>query len=255
MDIRVEGKTAVVTGASRGIGLAIANRLLEAGAKVMLSSRSEANLRAAADTLSRYGDCIEVCAAHVGRSADAQRLITTAKDRFGSVDILINNAGTNPYFGPLVDIDEVRMQKTYEINQASIVTHARAAWHAGMKDHGGVILNIASIGGLRPEPGIGWYNTTKAAVIFLTAQLAVEMSPRVRVNGIAPGLVRTDLARALWEKNEDAVARHIPMRRIGEPDDIATAALFLTSGASSWLTGQTIVIDGGTSTQSTGGVS
>src|SRR5665811_1017525 len=139
----------------------------------------------------------------INRPADADRLIATTMERFGAVDILVNNAGTNPYFGPLVDIDDVRMQKTYEINQASIVTHVRAAWHAWMKDHGGSILNIASVGGLGPEPGIGWYNATKAAVIHLTKQFSLELAPGVRVNAIAPGLVRTELARALWEPHEE----------------------------------------------------
>ena len=255
MEIRVDGKVAVVTGGSRGIGLAIAKRLVEAGAQVMLSSRSAENLTLAASTLELFSDHVATCVAHVGRPEDANRLMTATIERFGALDFLVNNAGTNPYFGPLVDIDDVRLQKTYEINQASIVTHVRAAWHAGLKDRGGAILNIASIGGTRPEPGIGWYNATKAAVIHLTAQLSLELAPLIRVNAIAPGLVRTELARGLWEKNEATVARHIPMHRLGEPDDIATMALFLLSDAASWLTGQTIVVDGGTTTQSTGGVS
>jgi NAD(P)-dependent dehydrogenase (short-subunit alcohol dehydrogenase family) len=124
-----------------------------------------------------------------------------------------------------------------------------------MKNNGGSILNIASIGGLGPEPGIGWYNVTKAAVIHTTTQLAYELAPSVRVNAIAPGLVKTDLARALWENREEQVAKHIPLRRLGEVDDIATMALFLASDAASWMTGQTIVIDGGTTNQPTGGVS
>ena len=255
MELRLDDQCAVVTGASRGIGLAIAERYLQAGAKVMLSSRSADNLGEAAAALAQYEGSFDTCVAHVGRPADADRLIASTCERFGGVDILVNNAGTNPYFGPLVDIDDVRMQKTYEINQASIVTHVRAAWHASMKDRGGSILNIASIGGIRPEPGIGWYNTTKAAVIHLTTQLSIELAPSVRVNAIAPGLVRTELARGLWEKNEAAISRHIPLRRLGEPDDIATMALFLVSREASWVTGQTMVVDGGTSTQSTGGVS
>jgi len=156
-------------------------------------------------------------------------------------------------YGPLVDIDDARMLKTYEINQASIVTHTAAAWHQWMKDHGGVVLNIASVGGLEPEPGIGWYNVTKAAVIHLTKQLAWELSPGVRVNAIAPGLVRTDLARKLWEEHEEQITKRIPLRRLGEPDDIARAALMLVSDDSSWMTGQTVVIDGGTTNQPSGG--
>ncbi|MEI8126647.1 MAG: SDR family oxidoreductase [Actinomycetota bacterium] len=254
MEILLTGKTAVVTGASRGIGLAIATRLAEAGANVMLSSRSQENLDEAAGTLAQFGERIATCAAHVGRPADAERLVATTMDRFGRLDILVNNAATNPYFGPLVEIDDVRLQKTYEINQASIVTHTRAAWNAAMKQNGGVILNVASIGGLGPEPGIGWYNVTKAAVIHLTKQLAYELGPHVRVNAIAPGLVRTEMARGLWERHEEKIASHIPLRRLGEPDDIATMALMLVSDATSWMTGQVVVVDGGTVNQPTGGV-
>jgi NAD(P)-dependent dehydrogenase (short-subunit alcohol dehydrogenase family) len=123
-----------------------------------------------------------------------------------------------------------------------------------MARRGGSILNIASVGGLGPEPGIGWYNVTKAAVIHITRQLAYELAPGVRVNGLAPGLVKTAFARALWEGREEALAAHIPLRRIGEPDDIAAAALFLSSDAASWITGQTLVVDGGTTNQPSGGV-
>jgi NAD(P)-dependent dehydrogenase (short-subunit alcohol dehydrogenase family) len=254
VELRLDGQTALVTGASRGIGLAIASRMAQAGARVMLSSRSEENLRAARETLREHGDAVEHCAAHVGRPADARRLVATTLERFGSLDVLVNNAATNPYFGPLVDIDDERMRKTYEINQASVLTHVREAWHAWMREHGGAVINISSVGGLGPEPGIGWYNVTKAAVIHLTKQLAYELAPGVRVNALAPGLVRTELARALWEPHEERIASHIPLRRLGEPDDIAGAALFLASPAAQWLTGQTIVVDGGTTTQPTGGV-
>jgi NAD(P)-dependent dehydrogenase (short-subunit alcohol dehydrogenase family) len=220
----------------------------------MLSSRSEENLATAAATLSRFGDRVATCAAHVGRSEDASRLIAATIERFGSLYGLVNNAATNPYFGPMVEIDDERMRKTYEINQASVLTHTRAAWHAALQEHGGVIVNIASVGGLGPEPGIGWYNVTKAAVIHLTKQLSWELAPNVRVNAIAPGLVRTELARGLWEDHEAIIAQHIPLGRLGEPDDIGTVALWLLSDAARWVTGQTIVVDGGTLTQPSGGV-
>jgi NAD(P)-dependent dehydrogenase (short-subunit alcohol dehydrogenase family) len=255
MEIQLEGRTALVTGASRGIGLAMAQRCAEAGANVMLSSRSADNLAEAASNLSQYGDRIATCASHVGRAADADALVAATMECFGRLDILVNNAGTNPYFGPMAEIDDVRLQKTFEINQASIVTHVRAAWRAWMADNGGCVLNIASVGGLGPEPGIGWYNATKAAVIHLTRQFAMELAPNVRVNCIAPGLVRTELARALWEPHEARVARNIPLGRIGEPDDIARVALFLVSDAASWMTGQTVVVDGGSTNQASGAVS
>jgi NAD(P)-dependent dehydrogenase (short-subunit alcohol dehydrogenase family) len=179
-------------------------------------------------------------------------------DRFGGVDILVNNAGTNPYFGPMIDIDVVRAQKTFEVNQLAIVLWTAAAVKAGLGSGGigsGSIINVASIGGLGVEPGIGWYNVTKAAVLHLTRQFSFELAPAVRVNALAPGLVKTKLASALWEgRGEDRIAAHIPLRRLGMPDDIATAALFLASDASSWMTGQTLVIDGGTTAQPSGGV-
>ena len=229
--------------------------MAEAGANVVLSSRKADGLAEAAATLSGLDGQVATVVAHVGRPDQAVSAVAQTIEHFGTCDILVNNAGTNPYFGPMVDISVEAMQKTYEINQASILTFTQAAWHQYMKEHGGSILNIASIGGLGPEPGIGWYNVSKAAVIHTTSQLAYELAPTVRVNAIAPGLVKTDLARALWEGREEAVAKHIPLRRLGEVDDIAAMALFLSSSAASWITGQTIVIDGGTTNQPTGGVS
>ena len=255
MELRLDGKTALITGGSRGIGLQIGYRMAEAGANVVLTSRKEQGLAEAAATLEGVPGQVATVVSHVGRPEDADKAVSFAMERFGAVDILVNNAGTNPYFGPMIDITPELMRKTYEINQASILTFSQAAWHQSMKNNGGSILNIASIGGLGPEPGIGWYNVTKAAVIHTTTQLAYELAPSVRVNAIAPGLVKTDLARALWENREEQVAKHIPLRRLGEVDDIATMALFLSSDAASWITGQTIVIDGGTTNQPTGGVS
>ncbi len=193
--------------------------------------------------------------AHAGSREAANDLAAWVVATCGSLDVLVNNAATNPYFGPLVDIDDVRMAKTYEVNQAAIVTHVSAAWHAWMREHGGSILNVASIGGLSVEPGIGWYNVTKAAVIHLTKQFAFELAPRVRVNAIAPGLVRTAFARGLWEEHEQAVASNIPLGRIGEPADIASLAVTLVSDDASWVTGQTFVVDGGTTVTPSGGVS
>jgi NAD(P)-dependent dehydrogenase (short-subunit alcohol dehydrogenase family) len=220
----------------------------------MLVSRSAENLVAAAASLEGLRGDVAWTVGHVGRSEQADAAVAATIERFGAVDVLVNNAGTNPYMGPLVGIDDARLQKTYEINQASVVTWSRAAWAQWMNAHGGNILNIASIGGLGPEPQIGWYNVTKAAVIHLTRQLAYELAPTVRVNGIAPGLVRTELARGLWEKHEELVAARIPLRRIGEVTDIAPMALLLVSDAGSWITGQVVVVDGGTTTQPSGGV-
>ena len=256
MEISVERRTALVTGASRGIGLAIAHRLVESGARVVISSRKQENLDHALRSFAPASrDRVLAVVAHVGSPDDASMLVERALEQFGALDILVNNAGTNPYFGPLVEIDGARMQKTFEVNQASVVLHTAAAWHQYMARHGGVVLNIASVGGLGPEPGLGWYNVTKAAVIHLTKQFAYELAPTVRVNAIAPGLVRTELARELWMEHEEQVRSHIPLGRLGEPDDIASLALALVSDATSWVTGQTFVIDGGTTNQPSGGVS
>jgi NAD(P)-dependent dehydrogenase (short-subunit alcohol dehydrogenase family) len=247
--------TCLVTGGSRGIGFEIAKVFCEAGGNVMLVSRKADNLEAAAHALRGHGGDVAWFVAHVAREDEANAAVAAAIDTFWALDALVNCAGTNPYMGPLMQIDDVRMQKTIEINQTSVLIWSRAAWRAWMNEHGGVILNIASIGGIGVEPNIGWYNVTKSAVIHLTRQLSWELAPGVRVNGIAPGLVRTELARSLWDGKEDKVATHIPLRRIGEVGDIAPMALLLLSDAGSWITGQTIIIDGGTLTQPSGGVS
>jgi len=251
MDLRLDGKVALVTGGSRGIGLATAARFAEAGAKVMLSSRKAEGLEAAAASV---GGEVAWFAANVGDPEQAQACVAHTMDRFGSIDILVNNAGTNPYFGPIADIDLPRANKTVQVNQTAVLVWSQLAFKASMADGGGSIINVASIGGYSVEPGIGWYDVTKAAVIHLTRQLAAELGP-VRVNAIAPGLVRTDLARALWERGEDAIGRRLPLGRIGEPDDVATTALFLASDAARWITGHTLVVDGGALVAPGGGVS
>jgi NAD(P)-dependent dehydrogenase (short-subunit alcohol dehydrogenase family) len=255
MELSLTDKTALVTGGSRGIGLGIAARFLEAGANVMISSRTAEGLSDAAAVLVRDGaseERVAWTAAHVGRPEDAKRCVADTVARFGAIDILVNNAGTNPYFGPIIDIDLVRAQKTFEVNQLSVLVWTAAAVKAGLR---GSIINVASVGGLEVEPGIGWYNVTKAAVLHLTRQLSFELAPDVRVNALAPGLVKTKLAAALWEgPGEDRIAANIPLHRLGIPDDVATAALFLASDAASWVTGATFVVDGGTMAQPSGGV-
>jgi NAD(P)-dependent dehydrogenase (short-subunit alcohol dehydrogenase family) len=180
--------------------------------------------------------------------------VAATVERLGSVDILVNNAATNPYYGPMIDIDTSRADKTVRVNQSGYLEWVQAAWRAGMAEHGGAVLNLASVGGLSVEAGIGWYNVTKAAIIHLTSQLAGELGPKVRVNALAPGLVKTEFARALWEQGEEAIARRLPLRRLGVADDIANAALFLCSDAASWITGHTLVIDGGALCIASGGV-
>ncbi|HZU74729.1 MAG TPA: SDR family oxidoreductase [Acidimicrobiales bacterium] len=242
MELRLDGQVALVTGASRGIGKAIAQAFAEAGAKVMLSSRkAEALEKAAADMTGT----VEWFEANAGDPEAAAACVEATVQRLGGLDILVNNAATNPYMGPMVDIDVARADKTVQVNQRGIVIWTQCAWRAAMSEAGGNIINIASVGGMGVEGSIGYYNVTKAAVIHITKQFAHELAPKARVNAIAPGLVKTDMARALWENYGDAVARRLPMRRLGEPEDIAKAALFLASDASSWITGHTLVVDGG----------
>jgi len=252
----LEGKTAVITGASRGIGLAMADRFLDAGANVMLCSRKADDLaEATAGLIAGGADPAKVAwrAAHVGEAAQAQACLAETVERFGGLDVLVNNAGTNPYFGPMIDIDVARAQKTFEVNQLAVLMWTSYAVKAGLLR--GSVINVASIGGLGVEPGIGWYNVTKAAVLHIPRQLAFELAPDIRVNALAPGLVKTQLARALWEGlGEEGVAAHIPLRRLGLPDDIAAAALFLASDSASWITGQTLVVDGGSTAQPSGGL-
>jgi NAD(P)-dependent dehydrogenase (short-subunit alcohol dehydrogenase family) len=255
MELDLTGKTALITGGSRGIGLATAARFAEAGANVMLSSRTADDLGEAAQDIVRGGvpeERVAWTAAHVGHPEDAEMCVAATVSRFGGIDVLVNNAGTNPYFGPLIDLDVTRAQKIFEVNQLSVLLWTAAAVKAGL--HGSVI-NVASVGGLGVEPNIGWYNVTKAAVLHLTRQLSFELAPNVRVNALAPGLVKTKLAAALWEgPRGDRVVSHIPMGRIGMPDDVATAALFLASDAAAWITGQVFVVDGGTTSRPSGGV-
>jgi NAD(P)-dependent dehydrogenase (short-subunit alcohol dehydrogenase family) len=166
-------------------------------------------------------------------------------ERFGSLDILVNNAGTNAAYGPVVDQDHGRFAKTFDVNLWAPMLWTSLAWHGWMKDHGGNVVNTASAAGMIVSPDLGLYGASKAALIHVTKQLALELGPRVRVNAIAPGVVRTRLAEALWKDNEAAVAADTPLGRIGEPEDIGAAVAFLASDGASWITGETLLIDGG----------
>jgi NAD(P)-dependent dehydrogenase (short-subunit alcohol dehydrogenase family) len=241
-DISLKGKVALVTGASRGIGKAIAKAYAGAGASVMLSSRKQDALEAAAGEI---GGDTAVFAANAGEPDQIEACVAATIERFGGVDILVNNAATNPYMGRTIDIDLPRFDKTWQVNYRGPVVWTQEAWNRSMAEKGGCVINIASVGGMSVENTIGHYNVTKAALIHLTKTLAADLAPGVRVNAIAPGLVKTDMARALWEPAEEALARHMPLHRLGEPEDIANAALFLASDLASWMTGHTLVVDGG----------
>ena len=238
----LSGRTAIITGASRGIGLAIAERLAAAGANVVLTARKQESADAAAEQVG--GGAIGVAAHAVDEDA-ARHCVDLALDRFGSIDILVNNAGTNPAFGPLIEQDHARFTKIFDVNLWAPLLWTSLAAKAWMVDHGGAIVHTASIGGMHQSPNMGMYNATKAALIHVTKQLALELSPRVRVNAICPGVVRTKLAEALWKDNEELVSQRTALGRIGEPADVAAAVAFLVSDEASWITGETMVIDGG----------
>jgi len=244
----LSGRVALVTGASRGIGSAIAETLAEHGANVVLSSRKQADLDAEAERINaRYAEKATPIAAHAGRQEDMERLVQDVMSRFSRIDILVNNAGTNPYFGPVLGAELSAWDKTFEVNLRGYFILTKLVYEASMEAHGGAIVNISSIGGLRPGIGLGVYNITKAGVIMLTRQLAREIGGKVRVNAVAPGLVKTRFAEALWGNQEilDRVLAQNPMGRIGVPDEIAAAVLFLASDAASYVNGEVLVVDGG----------
>jgi NAD(P)-dependent dehydrogenase (short-subunit alcohol dehydrogenase family) len=238
----LSGRTAIITGASRGIGLAIAQRLTAGGANVVLTARKQESADVAAEQVG--GRAIGVAAHAVDEDA-AKRCVDLTLDRFGSVDILVNNAGTNPAFGLLIDQDHARFAKIFDVNLWAPLLWTSLVVKSWMGEHGGAVLNTASIGGMHQSPAMGMYNATKAALIHVTKQLALELSPRIRVNAICPGVVRTKLAEALWKDHEDPLASSTALGRIGEPADVAAAVAFLVSDEASWITGETLVIDGG----------
>jgi NAD(P)-dependent dehydrogenase (short-subunit alcohol dehydrogenase family) len=240
--IDLQGKVALVTGASKGIGAGIARRLADSGASVMLSSRSIEKLEEA--TAAIAGDTA-VYAANAGRPDEAAACVEATIERFGRLDILVNNAATNPYFGRTIDVDLPRFDKIIEVNLRGPLVWTQEAWRRWMSEHGGCVINISSVGAFHYASPIGVYDMTKAALVHLTKQLASEVGPSVRVNAIAPGLVKTDFARALWEPAGEDAKRPWPLQRLGQPDDIAGAALFLASDLASWITGEVLVVDGG----------
>lgn len=251
MEITVTDKVAIVTGATRGIGLATARMLLESGAAgVTITSRRTENVESATEELEAAGfgpDRVFGLAARADDDEEADRTVAATIERFGALDILVNNAGTNPSGGPIMDVDMGAIDKTWLVNQRAPLVWSRVAHHAGMGDRGGVIVNVASVGGLRPSPIIGAYNVSKAALIHLTHQLAFELAPKVRVNAVAPAVVKTKLSELLWTADEEAAARTHPLGRLGVPDDVATAITYLASDQASWITGVVLPVDGGVS--------
>jgi len=241
---RFENQVALVTGASRGIGFAVAQRLVSEGARVCITARKAPALEAAVAELG--GPHHAIFAAGSGddpehRAAAVEATMAT----FGRLDILVNNTGINPTFGPLLDLEERLARKIFDVNVLSALSWIRLAHRAWLAEHGGAIVNIASVAGLGVSPGIAFYGITKAALINMTRQLAVELSPGVRVNAVAPAVVKTRFAEALYADNEEAVAANYLLKRLGEPADIGAAVAYLASADAAWMTGQTLVIDGG----------
>ncbi|MFF0474580.1 SDR family oxidoreductase [Streptomyces sp. NPDC004284] len=239
----LSGKVALVTGASRGIGYGVAEALVARGDRVVITGRGEEALKEAVERLG--ADRVIGVPGKAHDEAHQAAAVEAAMDGFGRLDFLVNNAGTNPVFGPLADLDLGVARKVFETNVISALGFAQRSWHAWQKEHGGAIVNIASIAGISASPFVGAYGVSKAAMINLTLQLAHEFAPLVRVNAIAPAVVKTKFARPLYEGREVEAAASYPLGRLGEPEDIGGAAAFLTSSQSEWITGQTLVVDGG----------
>jgi NAD(P)-dependent dehydrogenase (short-subunit alcohol dehydrogenase family) len=244
---RFAGKVALVTGASRGIGLGIAARIVAEGGKVVITARKQDGLDAGVAALGGAQNAISVA----GRGDDPEHQAATfaaLTAAYGRLDVLVNNTGINPAFGPLTDIGEDVARKIMDLNVLSALSWTRQALQAGLgADGNGAVVNIASVAGLSPAPGIAYYGVSKAALIGLTIQLAAELAPKVRVNAIAPAVVKTKFAAALYESDEEGVASAYPLKRLGEAEDVGAAAAYLASGDAGWITGQTLVLDGGMS--------
>ncbi len=242
------GKVAVITGSSKGIGKAIAEALARAGAKVVISSRKPDGCEPVAEAIRKEGREAIAIPCHIGRREECQSLIEKTRTHWGRIDTLVCNAAVNPYFGPMTGLTDEAFDKVMQTNVRSNLWLANLVQPEMAERRDGVIIIVSSIGGLKGTDSLGIYAISKAADMQLARNLAVEWGPHnIRVNCIAPGLVKTDFARALWENPKllESTQRRTPLRRIGDPDDIAGAAVFLASRAGAWMTGQTMVIDGG----------
>jgi NAD(P)-dependent dehydrogenase (short-subunit alcohol dehydrogenase family) len=239
------GRRAIVAGASRGIGWAIAAGLVGSGAQVVLTSRSRERAEQAAGEI---GDGAVGFEADVTDAIAAKACVDFAVERFGGIDILVNNAAEEPPIERLVDVDHGSFARTVDVNLWAPILWSGLVWRESMREaDGGVIVNTASLGGFEVAAGLGVYHMAKAGLVHLTRHLAVELAPRVRVNAVAPGITRTSMSRSVWEGNEEALAAMTPLGRIGEPGDIAPAVAFLCSDAAAWITGETLIVDGGES--------
>lgn len=244
MSARFTGKVAIVTGASRGIGLGIAQCLVDEGARVVITARGEEALAAAVEQLGGPEKALAV-AGKADDPAHQDETIAKALDTFGSVDVLVNNTGINPVYGPLIELDDAAIQKIFTVNVHSTMQWTRKVYEAAMKENGGSIVNLSSVAAVRQPHMIGFYGATKSMITHITKQYAMELGPDIRVNAIAPAVVKTRFAEKLYEAGEEKVAAAYPLKRLGEPEDIAALAAFLLSDEASWITGELVVADGG----------
>ncbi|MBF6237515.1 3-oxoacyl-[acyl-carrier-protein] reductase FabG [Nocardia otitidiscaviarum] len=250
----LKGKGALVSGASRGIGHAVAAELLSRGASVLITARKPEPLEQAAEQLRALGHPGKVLAV-AGNSGDAgarAEQVAAAVAEFGSLDILVNNTGINPVYGALMDADLDAVRKIFDVNVVAALGYIQEAYKAWMRDNGGAVVNLASVAGIRSTGVIAAYGASKAALIRLTEELAWQLGPRIRVNAVAPGVVKTKFADALYSADEEAAANVYPMKRLGKPEDVAALVAFLVSDQASWITGETVRVDGGL--LSTGGI-
>lgn len=241
---RFSGQVALVTGASRGIGRAVAGRLVAEGARVCLTGRREDAIQEAVRELGGPAYALGV-SGHTADPDHRAEAVARTVAAFGRLDVLVNNTGVNPVFGPVLDLEAAALRKVFEVNVLAAVGWTARARDAWMGEHGGAVVNMTAVAGLRPAAGIGAYGASKAALIHLTAQLAQEVGPRIRVNAVAPAVVRTRFAEKLYADREEEVAADYALGRLGVPDDIAAAVAYLASSDAAWVTGQTLTVDGG----------
>lgn len=239
-----EGRVALVTGASRGIGLAVATELVARGARVCITARTAETLAEAVEKLGAPERALAV-PGKADDPAHQEEAVARTLESFGRLDMLVNNTGINPVFGSVLDVEQSAAAKIFAVNVLAPIAWTKRARDAWMGEHGGAIVNVASIAGLQASPGIGMYGVSKAALIRLTVELATELGPGIRVNAVAPAVVKTRFATALYEGREEEAAKAYPLKRLGVPEDIAGAVAYLLSDDAGWVTGQTLVLDGG----------